>query len=362
MLQRTPLYDRHQAAGAKLVDFAGWEMPVNYGSQIKEHEQVRSSAGLFDVSHMDVVDVSGSGALAYLRRVLANDAARLATPGQAFYTCMLNEQGGILDDLIVYYLSEGRYRIVVNAACREADLDWLQQHADGFDVRVRERKEMAMIAVQGPQAERCLGQAVDARLESRLGALKPFRAVETGDWLIARTGYTGEDGFEVMLPDRTAADLWDHLVAAGAVPCGLGSRDSLRLEAGLCLYGQDMDTTTTPLESALGWTVAWDPEDREFIGRQALAQQRADGVQRRLVGMVLEGRGVLRHGQALQSESGAVGEVTSGGYSPVLGQSIALARIPVGDDGPWTVDMRGRALPVRVVKPPFVRNGKAFID
>ncbi|SEP15517.1 glycine cleavage system aminomethyltransferase GcvT [Aquisalimonas asiatica] len=362
MLQRTPLYERHKSAGAKLVDFAGWEMPVNYGSQIKEHEQVRSAAGLFDVSHMGVVDVSGADALAFLRRLLANDAARLKEPGQAFYTCMLNDAGGIIDDLIVYYLSEGRYRIVVNAARRTEDLDWMTGHAEQFDVRIRERADAAMIAVQGPQAEQCLGHAVDARLEHRLATLKPFRAMETGDWLIARTGYTGEDGFEVVLPARSAVDLWDHLTAAGAAPCGLGARDSLRLEAGLHLYGQDMDTTTTPLESALGWTVAWTPEDRDFIGRGALEKQREAGVSRRLVGFVLEGRGVLRHGQTLNSEAGGAGEITSGGFSPVLGCSIAMARIPAGDEGPWTVDMRGRALPVRRVKPPFVRNGQAFIN
>lgn len=362
MLQRTPLHDRHRAAGAKLVDFAGWEMPLNYGSQIREHEQVRRAAGMFDVSHMGVVDVSGPGALAYLRYVLANDAGRLNEPGQAFYTCMLNHDGGVLDDLIVYYLSEGRYRIVVNAARLEADLAWLREQAGGQDLRIRERSEMAMIAVQGPQAEACLGQAVDARLESRLAGLKPFRAAETGDWLVARTGYTGEDGFEIIVPGRSAPDLWDHLADAGAVPCGLGARDSLRLEAGLCLYGQDMDTDTTPLEAALSWTVAWKPQDRDFIGRAALERQREEGPARRLVGLVLEGRGVLRHGQALHSDNGGEGEITSGGYSPVLERSIALARIPVGDDGPWSVDMRGRALAVRLVRPPFVRNGQAFID
>ncbi|WP_290647813.1 glycine cleavage system aminomethyltransferase GcvT [Aquisalimonas sp.] len=362
MLQRTPLYDRHQAAGAKLVDFAGWEMPLNYGSQIKEHEQVRGAAGVFDVSHMGVVDVTGPGARNFLRRVLANDAGRLKAPGQAFYSCMLNDQAGIIDDLIVYYLSEGRYRTVVNAARRAEDLTWLKQHTAGYDVRIRLRADAAVIAVQGPKAQACLGKAVDARLESRLAGIKPFRVVETGDWLIARTGYTGEDGFEIILPGRSALDLWDHLTAAGAVPCGLGARDSLRLEAGLCLYGQDMDTTTTPLESALGWTVAWKPEDRDFIGRVALESQRARGVVRRLMGLVLDARGVLRHGQALQSDLGGEGEVTSGGFSPVLGRSIGLARIPADDDGPWTVDIRGRALPVRLVKPPFVRNGHALVD
>ncbi len=362
MLQRTPLYSHHQAAGAKLVDFAGWEMPLNYGSQIREHEQVRQAAGVFDVSHMGVVDVTGAGAGAYLGRVLANNPGRFTEPGRAFYTCLLNERGGVIDDLIVYFLGEGRYRIVVNAARRQVDLEWLNACAEGFDVRIEERAGMALVAVQGPQAADCFARAVDPELAERASALRPFRAAEAGDWLIARTGYTGEDGFEVMLPGDSAPGLWDALLEAGARPCGLGARDSLRLEAGLCLYGQDMDTETTPLEAGLGWTVAWEPEERDFIGRAALAEQRAAGVPHRQVGLVLDARGVLRHGQTLHSESGARGEITSGGYSPVLGHSIAFARLPAGDDGPWSVDMRGRSLPVRLVKPPFVRNGKAIID
>ena len=362
MLQRTPLHARHQAAGAKLVDFAGWEMPLNYGSQIREHEQVRSRVGIFDVSHMGVVDVTGSQALAFLQYALANDPARMGEPGQAFYTCMLNHDGGILDDLIVYFVAPERYRIVVNAARRQEDIAWLSEQTAGFDARVDERAEMALVAIQGPQAESVLSQCVGAELAAALPELKPFRCLEAGDWLVARTGYTGEDGFEIALPGETAGPLWDALEAAGAAPCGLGARDSLRLEAGLCLYGQDMDTTTTPLEAALGWTVAWQPEDRDFVGRTALERQRAAGVSQRLVGLVLDGRGVLRHDQTVRSDQGGTGTITSGGYSPMLERSIALARIPVGDDGPWHVDMRGRALPVRRVKPPFVRNGQPVID
>ncbi|MEX0730518.1 MAG: glycine cleavage system aminomethyltransferase GcvT [Aquisalimonadaceae bacterium] len=361
MLQRTPLNEWHRSAGAKMVDFAGWEMPLHYGSQLEEHRQVRSASGLFDVSHMAVVDISGPDARDYLRRLFANDISRLTHSGMALYTCMLNDQGGIRDDLIVYYLSEARYRCVVNAATREADLNWMRTHADDLDLRIRERRDMAMLAVQGPQARVLLGSQVDAAVARQMDELTPFGAIEHGDWLIARTGYTGEDGFEIILPSRQSVDFWEHLVNVGVRPCGLGARDSLRLEAGLCLYGQDMDQTTSPLASGLGWSVAWEAGDRAFIGRAALEGERAAGPGQVLRGLVLDGRGVLRPGQEVRLSDGRMGGVTSGGFSPMLGKSIALARLPANPGDTGSVEVRGRVLPVRVVKPPFVRQGRVLV-
>ena len=361
MLRKTALHAQHVAAGAKLVDFAGWEMPLHYGSQLEEHRQVRGHAGMFDVSHMTVVDITGPEALAYLRRLIANDAGRLTQRGQAMYGCMLNERGGIIDDLIVYHLSEGRFRTVVNAATRETDLAWMHAQAEGFDLRVRERRDTAMLAIQGPAAESLLGAGVDDSTARKVAELRPFHSLEQGDWLIARTGYTGEDGFEVILPERQVVDLWEHLLAAGVAPAGLGARDSLRLEAGLCLYGQDMDEQTTPLASNLGWTIAWEPAERSFIGRNALEAERRTGARENLFGLVLESRGMLRRDTVIRTADGGEGRVTSGGFSPVLGHSIALARLPAGTRGTATAVLRGGGQPVRVVKPPFVRQGKVVI-
>jgi aminomethyltransferase len=344
-----------------MVDFSGWEMPINYGSQLEEHHQVRRDAGMFDVSHMTVVDVLGVGARAYLSHLLANDINRLTEPGKALYSCMLNVKGGVIDDLIVYFLEEQRFRLVVNAGTREKDLAWLQQQAQGYPVEVLERPHLAMIAVQGPAGrERAL-----AVLQSELGpevaeaaaALSAFFATESGEWFIARTGYTGEDGFEISLPEEHAESLWQQLRAAGVKPCGLGARDTLRLEAGMNLYGQDMDESVSPLESALAWTVAM-KDDREFIGREALEAQKAAGVPRRLVGLVLEDKGILRAGQIVSSADGS-GITTSGGFSPTLERAVAFARIPSGTAGECTVEVRGKALRARIVKPPFVRNGRA---
>ncbi|MCC5859901.1 MAG: glycine cleavage system aminomethyltransferase GcvT [Ectothiorhodospiraceae bacterium] len=362
MLRRTPLYDRHRAAGAKIVDFAGWEMPLHYGSQLKEHGRVRESAGMFDVSHMTVAGISGADARRFLRQVLANDVARLRAPGHALYTCMLNATGGIIDDLIVYYLSEGRYRLVLNAATREKDLAWLQDRAEGLDLRIRERRDLAMLAVQGPEALQRMTEELDTTTGRKLADLKPFQGLETGDWLIARTGYTGEDGFEIILPDRQVGPLWDRLAGAGVTRCGLGARDSLRLEAGLCLYGQDMDENTSPLTSNLGWTIAWEPTERAFIGRTAVELERKRGAKEALRGLILDGRGMLRQGQAVLLADGREGRITSGGYSPVLGRSIALARLPVNAEGTATVELRGGPAQVRIVRPPFVRKGQVLVD
>jgi aminomethyltransferase len=361
MGEKTPLYGEHERLGARIVDFGGWDMPLHYGSQVEEHHAVRGDAGLFDVSHMTVVDLEGPGTRAWLQMLLANDVARLQAPGKALYSCMLNEDGGVIDDLIVYHLAADHYRMVVNAATRDQDMAWLEHQSAGAELSVRERPELAMLAVQGPKA--CNKAAALLPADARAAALElaPFGSVQIGELFVARTGYTGEDGWEIILPGGEAAEFWRALVAAGVRPCGLGARDTLRLEAGMNLYGQDMDETTSPLESGLGWTVAWEPATRDFIGRTALEAQRAAGPARKLVGLLLEDRGVLRAHQRVVTEAGE-GEVTSGGFSPTLGRSIGFARVPVAAGERVHVDVRGRQLEARVVRPPFVRNGKPRIQ
>ncbi|MBY6203643.1 glycine cleavage system aminomethyltransferase GcvT [Halomonas denitrificans] len=354
MAAKTPLYDAHIEAGARMVEFAGWSLPIRYGSLVEEHQAVRERAGMFDVSHMTVVDVEGDGAREGLRRLLANDVDKIREDGQAIYGCMLNDDGGIIDDLITYRIEAGFYRLVVNAATRDGDLAWMNERLAGEDVTIRERDDLAMLAVQGPEAR--------AVLAERLGVpdiehLKPFRSMLHGELFIARTGYTGEDGCEIVLPNGLIGDLFQTLLDAGVAPCGLGARDSLRLEAGLNLYGQDMDTTTTPLESNLAWTVAFEPSERDFIGRGALEAQREGGVDRQLVGLVLGTGGIPRSGARVITASGD-GEVTSGGFGPTVGRPVAMARIPTGASGEVEVELRGKRLPARVVKLPFVRNGR----
>jgi aminomethyltransferase len=361
MIQKTILNDAHRRAGAKMVDFGGWDMPLNYGSQIEEHHQVRRDAGMFDVSHMTVVDLHGDQTRPFLRKLVANSVDKLKASGKALYTCMLDAQGGVIDDLIVYYLADDYFRIVVNAATRAKDLTWINAQAIPFGVEVRERDDLAMIAVQGPNArDRVLGLIADDD-RTRIAKLGKFAAGDavTADGtplFVARTGYTGEDGFEIIVPEDHAVALWDALLAAGVKPAGLGARDTLRLEAGMALYGQDMDETVSPYEAALGWTVALD-EGRDFNGREALERQRAAGVPRQMVGLVMDEKGVLRHGQPVLTDNGA-GEILSGTYSPTLARSIAFARIPAGAPGDVRVDIRGREVPVRVVKFPFVRDGQ----
>ena len=360
MPKRTPLYHQHLAMGAKMVDFSGWELPIHYGSQIDEHHQVRRDVGMFSISHMTVLDLQGDGVRAFLRRLLANDVDRLKASGKALYSCMLNVQGGVLDDLLVYYMREDWFRLVVNAATRDKDLSWIEEQAKPFAVQVAERTDLAMVAVQGPNAI----PKVIATLGSTaagIGHLQPFTAGEMGRLFIARTGYTGEDGVEIILPNDEVQDLWQRLHAAGIPPIGLGARDTLRLEAGMHLYGADMDDTTTPLESALEWTVAREPLERDFIGREALERQRREGVSRKLVGLVLEGRGVLRAHQRVVVEGVGDGEITSGSFSPTLNRSIALARVPVATGDRCQVDIRGKLVPARVIKPPFVRHGRSCL-
>ena len=362
MTQKTILNDTHRALGAKMVDFGGWDMPIHYGSQLDEHHLVRSDAGMFDVSHMTVVDLRGPRTRDFLRYLVANSVDKLKKPGKALYTAMLDERAGVIDDLIVYFMAEDFFRLVVNAATRDKDLAWIQKQAQAFQVQVQERPEFAMIAVQGPTARaRVIGLLRDSD-RAPADKLARFAAVEahTAEGVplfVARTGYTGEDGYEIVLPQEHAVAFWNALLAAGVKAAGLGARDTLRLEAGMNLYGQDMDETTTPYEAALAWTVALD-DGRDFIGRAALESQAAAGAPRQLIGVVMDEKGVLRHGQKVLT-AGGEGEILSGTFSPTLGKAIAFARVPAGEPGAVRVDIRGREVPVRAVKFPFVREGRA---
>lgn len=359
-MAKTPLYDKHVEMGGKMVDFAGWEMPINYGSQVEEHHVVRQDAGMFDVSHMTVVDMKGEQVIAFLQRLLANNVAKIVgKPGKALYSCMLNEQGGVIDDLITYYMDDGWFRTVVNAATREKDIAWIEKQAAEFAVAVTVRDDVAMIAVQGPKA-RDKAMSVLGDAAAAAGELGVFFAAEIGDKFIARTGYTGEDGFEIMLPEAQAAGFWQALADAGVKPCGLGARDTLRLEAGMNLYGTDMDEEISPLEAALNWTISLD-EGRDFIGRGPLEALKANGVERKMVGLVLEDRGVLRGHMKVVTGAGE-GETTSGTFSPTLGKAIAFARVPAAAGEQVQVEIRGKLLNAKVVKTPFVRNGKSCID
>jgi aminomethyltransferase len=360
MGQRTALYDLHVVLGAKMVDFGGWDMPLHYGSQVEEHHQVRRDCGVFDVSHMTVVDITGPQAKAYLQYLLANDVGRLQETGKALYSAMLNEQGGVIDDLIVY-LTDFGYRLVVNASTRDKDLAWMRLHSLDFDVELRERSDLAVLAIQGPQARIKTVELMTQSQSALVQTLKPFEGRADGEWFIARTGYTGEDGLEIMLPSTEVEDFLNELVGAGIPTIGLGARDTLRLEAGMNLYGQDMDERVTPLQSNMAWTIAWVPQERAFIGREALQQQKAAGVDTKLVGLVLEERGVLRAHQVVRIEGVGEGEITSGSFSPTLGKSIALARVPVATGERAEVEIRGKWFPVRVVKPTFVRHGKTLV-
>ena len=362
MGSKTPHYDKHVEAGARIVDFGGWDMPLHYGSQKEEHHAVRQHAGVFDVSHMTIVDLCGNRAREFLRYLVANDVTRLKEYGKALYTCMLNEQGGVIDDLIIYYISDTDYRMVVNASTREKDLAWIRRQAEAFDVNVVERSDLAMIAVQGPKARELAAPCINAEHRDAALALRPFFGMEAGDWFIARTGYTGEDGWEIVMPAADAHGVWDRLLAAGVEPCGLGARDTLRLEAAMNLYGSDMDETISPLEAGLEWAVAWEPADRDFIGRAAIEKLRESADRRRFVGLLLEDKGVLRNHQKVVVEGVGEGEITSGGFSPTIGRSIALARLPAGDYDRAQVEVRGKLLNVRIVKTPFVRNGQIRID
>ncbi|AUX94641.1 glycine cleavage system aminomethyltransferase GcvT [Mixta gaviniae] len=360
-MKQTPLYEQHQACGARMVDFHGWMMPLHYGSQIDEHHAVRQDAGMFDVSHMTIVDLRGERTREFLRVLLANDVARLTQPGKALYSAMLNASGGVIDDLIVYFMSEEWFRLVVNSATRDKDLAWIGEHAQPFGVTLQERDDLALIAVQGPQAQQKAQMIFNDAQRQAVNGMKPFFGVESEGWFIATTGYTGESGYEIALPNAQAAGLWQRLVEAGVKPAGLGARDTLRLEAGMNLYGQEMDEGVSPLAANMGWTLCWEPTDRAFIGREALELQRERGTDK-LVGLIMTEKGVLRNdlpvmftdAQGNQQQ----GVITSGSFSPTLGYSIALARVPAGIGERAIVQIRNREMPVTVTKPIFVRAGK----
>jgi len=363
MASKSALYDQHLAMGAKMVDFSGWDMPLNYGSQIEEHHAVRKTVGMFDVSHMTIVDVTGADAAEYLRYLLTNDVARLQVKGKALYTGMLNEDGGVIDDLIVYRMTDPSvpgewFRVVVNCATRDKDLRWMAEQTARFDVALTEQPELSMVAVQGPEAIEKVKSVLNDARGHLIDGLTVFQGADSEGWFIARTGYTGEDGLEIMVPEDEISDFWLALANAGVAPCGLGARDTLRLEAGMNLYGADMDETVSPLVSAMGWTVAWEPETRQFCGRAALQAEKEAGLSSKLVGLVMESRGVLRGQQKVIVEGVGEGEITSGTFSPTLNVSIALARVPKETADQAVVEIRGKQVPVRVVRPPFVRNGK----
>jgi aminomethyltransferase len=367
-LKHTPLNATHRALNARMVDFGGWDMPVNYGSQIDEHQAVRGDAGMFDVSHMCVVDFTGARARAFFEYAIANNVGKLQTPGRALYSCLLNERGGVIDDLIVYFFSDDFFRVVVNAGTAEKDIAWFNRlNAErGFGLTITPRRDFAVVAVQGPNARAKVWQALPSAREAT-ESLKPFNAVQAsvapyGDLTIARTGYTGEDGFEIIVPAAQVVPFWQALQAAGVRPCGLGARDTLRLEAGMNLYGQDMDEDVSPLDAGLAWTVDL-ASDRPFVGRAALER---DGSRQDFVGLILQKEngkagGVLRAHQKVLTPHGE-GEITSGTFSPSMQESIAFARVPkgvrVGDI--VQVQIRDKALPASVVKLPFVRNGKVL--
>jgi aminomethyltransferase len=355
MGKKTYLYKNHLKLNAKIVDFGGWDMPLNYSSQVTEHHQVRKSAGMFDVSHMTVVDLEGEKARDLLAYLLANDVERLKNIGKALYSCMLNENGGVIDDLIVYLVSETQFRVVVNAATTEKDVAWIRKHATDFKVDVKQRDDLAIIAVQGPLAR----EKVRSLLPVDVEKLAPFYAAWNDEFFVGRTGYTGEDGVEIILPGEKASELWEALLAADVAPIGLAARDTLRLEAGMNLYGIDMDENYSPLESGLSWTVAFKPENRDFIGRKALETSADHDI---MIALVLEQKGgVLRGHQTVTVEGGGIGQITSGTFSPTIGKSIAFARVPAGKYEQVLVTIRNKQLAAKVVKPPFVRNGKIFV-
>ncbi|MGL5451745.1 MAG: glycine cleavage system aminomethyltransferase GcvT [Aeromonas sp.] len=362
MIQRTVLHSQHLDAGAKMVDFHGWEMPLHYGSQLAEHQAVRRDAGMFDVSHMTIIDLTGEQVQIFLQHLLANDVAKLTTPGKALYSGMLNADGGVIDDLIVYYLTNTCYRLVVNSATREKDLAWIRRHGMDFDVAITERTDLAMIAVQGPNAKAKAALVFTLAQNAAVERMKPFFGVQAGDLFIATTGYTGEDGYEIMMAQEQACTLWQGLRDKGVTPCGLGARDTLRLEAGMNLYGQEMDESVSALAANMVWTIGWEPSDRHFIGREVLAAQQAAGNQPKLVGLVMEEKGVLRAGMPVTftAANGELreGVITSGSFSPTLGCSIALARVPrdIGDEA--QVAIRNKRVTVKVTQPGFVRNGQ----
>ncbi|MCR9192559.1 MAG: glycine cleavage system aminomethyltransferase GcvT [Gammaproteobacteria bacterium] len=358
MIVETALHQEHLALGATMVDFHGWHLPLHYGSQLEEHKKVRTQAGLFDVSHMTIVDILGAGGRQFLRTVLTHDIDKLPHVGRALYSCMCNRFGGIIDDLIVYQRSPDNYRLILNAATKQRDLEWLHQNIQGYAADIQERNDLIMIAVQGPKAIETTMQVLSASQTDALSTIAPFECVEPDHLFIARTGYTGEDGLEIIASPADITQIWQALIAKGVSPCGLAARDTLRIEAGLLLYGQDMDESTTPLESSLAWTVTWEPNDRDFIGRGTLLSQKQHGLEQKLVGITLQDKGILRAGQKIMTDGLGEGIVTSGTFSPTLNQSIGFARVPLAaKDNVW-VEIRDKRCLAQMGKLRFINKGK----
>jgi len=370
---KTPLYQQHLDANARMMEFGGWSLPVNYGSQVEEHHACRKHAAMFDVSHMNVVDIKaadseGKAATEFLQYLLANDVARLKSPGDALYTCMLAEDGGILDDLIVYWRGGDSYRLILNAATREKDLAWIKAEADKFSssLELTVQDDLALLAVQGPQAIGICSQVLDGisggkEISAALAGVSRFSSTESDELFIGRTGYTGEDGVEMLLPSKLAPTFWQNLLDAGVQPAGLGARDTLRLEAAMNLYGSDMDENVNPYESGIGWSVALEPDSRNFIGRSAIIESLGDAgrTDQQMIGIVLEDRGVLRGHQPVMMNGREVGAITSGTYSPTQEQSIAMGRVSLSATGnACQVEIRKKLVDARVVKRPFLSAGK----
>ena len=358
MILKTALYQDHVDLGAKLVNFHGWSLPLHYGSQLQEHQEVRSNAGVFDVSHMTIVDILGAGGRQFLRLLLANDIDQLQHIGRALYSCMCNQYGGIIDDLIVYQRGPDNYRLVLNAATKTKDLAWIRQHIQGYAADLQERSDLSMIAVQGPQAIAKTLAILTPMQADTVSTIAPFECIEPDNLFFARTGYTGEDGLEIIAPPKQLRHLWHALIETGVKPCGLAARDTLRIEAGLLLYGQDMDETTTPLESGLNWTVSWDPQDRDFIGRGALLSQKQKGLKQKLVGLSLQDKAIMRAGQKVVIEGLPDGIITSGTFSPILNQSVAFARVPSATPDNVLVEIRDKRHEAQIGKLRFINKGK----
>lgn len=358
MILKTALYQEHVNLGAKIVNFHGWLLPLHYGSQLQEHQAVRSTAGVFDVSHMTIVDILGAGGRQFLRLLLANDIDRLEHDGRALYSCMCNQHGGIIDDLIVYQRGPDNYRLVLNAATKNKDLTWIRQHIQEYDADLQERTDLAMIAVQGPQAIAKTLTILTPMQANMVSTIEPFACAEPDNLFFARTGYTGEDGLEIIAPPEQLRQLWHALIETGIHPCGLAARDTLRIEAGLLLYGQDMDETTTPLESGLDWTITWDSQDRDFIGRGALLSQKQHGLKQKLVGLSLQDKVIMRAGQKVVIEGLPDGMITSGTFSPMLNQSVAFARVPSATPNNVLVEIRDKRHQARIGKLRFIKKGK----
>jgi aminomethyltransferase len=352
-MNKTPLNKSHIELGAKMVNFSNWEMPISYSSLIEEHNAVRNTVGIFDVSHMSVFDFDGDNQVAFFEKIFANDIKKIYKDNKAIYGALLNEEGGILDDLIIYH-ANNKFRLVSNCSTREQNRQWFEKHAVEFGVKVMERSDMGILAIQGPDA---LNKILKIKeIDNQVNTLQSFGCMFEGDKLYARTGYTGEDGLELIVPTKDINHLWDQALELGCTPIGLGARDTLRLEAGLNLYGNDMTINNHPYESNMGWTIDMSDESREFIGKDALLSIDQSKSQK-IVGIILQDKGILRSGYEITHEQGK-GVVLSGSYSPTLQSSIGLARVDQGYKENGKVMIRNKLLNIDFVSPRFLGQGK----